>query len=40
MATETVLYNTTSTIHTGYYPKQITRKFKTAYVISALLYIL
>jgi hypothetical protein len=30
MATENGLYNTTSTIHNGYYSKQITRKFKTA----------
>ena len=30
VATENDLYNTTSTIHNGYYSKQTTRKFKTA----------
>ena len=30
VASEHTLYNTTSAIHKGYYPKEITRKFKTA----------
>jgi hypothetical protein len=30
MATENRLYNTTIPIHNWYYPKLITRKFKTA----------
>jgi hypothetical protein len=30
MATENSLYNTISTIHNGYYTKQITRTFETA----------
>jgi hypothetical protein len=30
MAAENGLYNTTSTIYNGNYPKQITRQFKTA----------
>jgi hypothetical protein len=27
MATNNTLYNTTSAVHIGYYPKQITRQF-------------
>jgi hypothetical protein len=36
MATENILYNTTSSLHNRYYPKQITKNFKLLNLCPAL----